>query len=60
MTSRALDEVREKPGASCSATVGSAASMILPSFGYLEGAAEVRPEGDDRYFKTASQIADDM
>jgi zinc protease len=58
MTLRLLEQVREKQGASYSASASSFASRYFPYFGYIISRASVRPEIDSDYYRTVSVIAD--
>lgn len=56
MTLRELDQVRERQGASYSASANSFSSRYFPGFGFIVSRATVRPEIDDIYYKTVSDI----
>jgi zinc protease len=60
MTIRELDEVREKQGASYSASANSAMSRYFPGFGFIITRASVRPDIDDTYYRTVSAIVADL
>lgn len=60
MTIRELEEVREKQGATYSASVNSVASRYFPGFGYIFSRATVRPEVDTTYYDTVSEIVKDL
>lgn len=60
LAAREIEEVREKQGASYSATAGSSASPDFPGFGFIEARSLVRPETNDAYFEAVSAIVDDL
>uniref|UniRef100_UPI0035CB6C31 M16 family metallopeptidase n=1 Tax=uncultured Sphingomonas sp. TaxID=158754 RepID=UPI0035CB6C31 len=60
LTSRELEEVREKRGATYSASVTTNLSRSFLGFGFLISRATVNPAFDEGYFQAVSTIAEDL
>ncbi len=60
MTSRLLDEVREKQGATYSAGAAEHGSLVFKGYGYFMATATVATDGDAKFYDSVAKIVQDL